>query len=237
MGVTLPTEKTTKSLSATTAKVLLYGVPKIGKTTLAAGVDPDHTLYLATEPGIGAHELYAVTINSWQDFRDICGLLANPEAREKYTTVVIDTVDELFLYCQNAACEELGISYPGDLEFGKGWKAVSDKWRQGVGYISSLGMGIWFVSHAKDEEIKQRVGTHTKSVPTVTGKAREFLLGFCDHIFYATSMIGPEGEETRVLRTRPSVDYEAGSRQDDLPDPLPLDAGAVLAALSAEVLA
>jgi hypothetical protein len=198
MAVALPTEKSPKTLSASTAKVLLYGAPKIGKTTLCVDLNADHTLILACEPGTGGVEAYELAVRSWDEYREACALLAKGE--HKYTTVAIDTVDELWKFCTAATMGELKISHPSDLDWGKGWQAVTDKFRLGVGFLASLGLGVWFVSHSKDVEIKAPIGTRTVSVPTVGGGCRDFLLGFCDHIFFATSMVTEEGEQ-RVIRT------------------------------------
>lgn len=209
MSLALPTEKTPPRLSSATAKVLLYGPPKIGKTTLAGTIHPDTTLILATEAGQGALEHYGVAIPSWDKFRETVGLLQTQD--HHYTTVVIDTVDLLYGLCSDAAMKELGVMHPADLDWGKGWKAVIDKFRLAIGVIAAMDLGIWFISHAKDMEIKQRVGSVTKSVPSFPPAARDFVSGFVDHIFYLTSVETPEGE-VRAIKTDASEYWEAGSR-------------------------
>lgn len=227
--MTLPTEKTTPTLDVQTAKVLLFGPPKIGKTTLVANLDPDRTLFVATEPGLGALSVYAEPVRSWEEFRAIGPELHTGD--HNFTTVAIDTVDELHKMCTDYVLKQLGVNYPGDLEFGKGWAAVTDEFRLRVGALSSLGLGVWFISHAKEEEIKQRIGTITKMVPTISGGARKWLTGFVDFILYAGSEQTADGEN-RVLRTSATENFEAGGRWP-LPDPLPLDAGALREALAA----
>lgn len=228
MAVALPTEKSPRTLSAATAKVLLYGPPKIGKTTLCVDLNADSTLILACEPGTGGVEAYELPIRSWDEYREACSMLSKGE--HKFTTVAIDTVDELWKFCTATTMAEHKITHPSDLEWGKGWQAVSDKFRLGVGYLASLGLGVWFVSHSKDVEIKQPIGTKTVTVPTVGGGCRDFLLGFCDHIFFATQVTLEDGRQERVIRTTASLAYEAGSRLT-LADPLPLTGEAVREAL------
>jgi hypothetical protein len=125
--------------------------------------------------------------------------------------VVIDTTDLLYDYCMAAAMKELSILHPSDLDWGKGWKAVIDKFKLAIGVLSAMDLGIWFISHAKDVEIKQRVGTLTKSVPSLPPAARDFLTGFCDYIFFMSTVETPEGE-VRAIRTDASEYWEAGSR-------------------------
>lgn len=228
MPLALPLEKTAPTLSASSSKVLLYGAPKVGKSTLAAGL-PGKTLFLACEPGLGGLDVFQVPVRSWQDFRDVCAAL---DGEHDFDTVVVDTVDELFRFCSDAAMKELGIQHPSDLGYGKGWAAVRDKFSLGVGYVANQGLGVWFISHAKDIEIKQRIGTINKTVPSIGGSAREFLVGFCDHIFFA-DFVETDAGKARVLHTEGSENWEAGSRTDSvrLASPLPMDPKAVIAAL------
>lgn len=226
----LPTEKTRPTLDPTSAKVLLAGPPKIGKTTLASRIDPDSTLILATEPGYGAIEAFVVPINSWAEFRQVGGELA--AGKHTFTTVVVDTVDELYKLCQAQVMVDVGIVHPSDMEYGKGYGLVGDEFRLRVGKLCSLGLGVWFISHTEEREIKQKVGTITRHVPSLTGKTGKWLAGFVDFIFMATSEQGQEGGDTRLLRTQATENFEAGGRVT-LPDPLPLDAAAVREAMLA----
>jgi DNA polymerase III delta prime subunit len=219
--LTLPIEKTPPSLDPATAKVLLYGPPKVGKSTLAAGLDTDHTLFIATEPGLGALEVYSVPVTSWTQFREVGAKLA--ENSDQFKMVVIDTVDELYRMVSDDVCTRMGVEHPSDKGYGKVWGAIASEFRLRVGKLSSLGLGIWFVSHSKDVEIEKSVGKITKTVPTVAGQAREFLIGFCDYILYATSHLSENGEQ-RVIHSSASENFEAGCRGEQLPDPLELRA-------------
>lgn len=223
--MTLPTEKSAPSLSPDLVKALLYGPPKVGKSTFASKINPDHTLFISTEPGLGALEVFEAPVTTWSEFREVGGeLAADPK---HYEVVVIDTADELYRMCSDHVCAELGIKHPSDADYGKGWAAVSDEFRLRVGRLASLGLGVWFISHAEDREVKKKVGTKTVTQPSLSGQARKFLVGFVDFIFLAT-WEGDEDEEKRVLRTQGAEHHEAGGRVPDgaapLPDPLPLDA-------------
>lgn len=222
--MTLPTEKSAPSLSPDKAKALLYGPPKIGKSTFASKINPDHTLFIPTEPGLGALEVFEVPVRTWAEFRQVGADLAKDPG--PFEVVVIDTVDELYRMCSDHICAELGIKHPSDADYGKGWSAVRDEFALRVGKLTNLGLGVWFISHAEDREVKKKVGSKTVTQPSLTGQGRKFLSGFVDFIFLAT-WEGDEGDE-RVLRTQGAEHHEAGGRVPEgaapLPDPLPLDA-------------
>jgi hypothetical protein len=214
--MTLPTTKTPPTLDMATAKLLVYGPPGIGKTTLAASVDADHTLLLATEPGTGGIEAYVQPIRSWEEFLATGSALAND--KHDFHTVAVDTADELFRFCQEHVMAQHHIAHPSDLEWGKGWQLLSDEFRLRVGRLCNLGLGVIFTSHSKDEEVKQRVGSITRSVPTIAGQGGKFLMGFVDYILFATSEHTEDGE-VRMLRTSPSENWIAKARIE-LPDPI-----------------
>jgi hypothetical protein len=233
----LPTKKTTPTLTWEGAKVFLYGSPKSGKTTLAAGFDSDNTLFICTEPGIGGLSVFAKPVGTWHEFLQTCLALATAE--HGYKTVVIDTIDELQRMCTEHVLKDLSASMKlatpatslGDFEWGKGWKAFADEWHRAISKLGTLGVGLVFISHAKFEEIKQRVGTIQKAVPTLSGTARTFVLGFCDFIWYAEVTADEDGTPKRILHTDASPLFEAGSRLT-LPSPLPLDPQAIKAAMA-----
>lgn len=225
----LPTKKTPPSLSFAGAKVLLYGQPKVGKTTLAAGL-ADDVLILACEPGLGGLSAYSVEIDSWDTFRKVGAELSESD---KHSIVVIDTVDELYRMCADSVCQQLGVAHLADAEWGKGWQMARDEFRLRVGKLAALGgRGVWFISHSMDTELRTRVGTRTRTIPTLDKRAFGFIEGFVDFIFLAEAQATPEGDEQRVIRTAPAEEFVAGGRVN-LPDPLPLSADAVRKAIEA----
>ena len=231
--MTLPTEKTAPALSPARIKALLYGPPKIGKSTFASKINPEHTLFIATEPGLGSLDVFEVPCRSWGEFREIGADLA--EDPKHYEVVAVDTIDELYRMCSEYVCADLGCKHPSDLDYGKGWAAVADEFRLRIGKLAGLGLGVWFISHAEDREVKKKVGTKTVTQPSLSGQARKFLVGFVDFIFLAT-WEGDEEADQRVLRTEGAEHHEAGGRipegAEPLPDPLPLDAAALRKAMA-----
>jgi hypothetical protein len=242
-SMTLPTEKQTPTISPENARILVYGEPGSGKTSLGAGLDPEHTLILATEPGTGGLEAYVQEVRTWEEFLNVGAELA--KGKHRFKQIVVDTADALQTMCQDHAIATLNktegttFTYPGDFAYGKGWDAVSKEWRR-LSRFAQLGYGVMFTSHSKAEEIERPVGKVTRYSPTLSGASLKWLAGFCEFVFYL-EVVNIGGKDVRVLRSNKSPLHVAKGRvQRPMPDPLvieaanPLDSGRILREAMAE---
>ena len=207
----LPLEKSKRIYDLKEQKFMLYGRPKIGKTTFAN--DFPTPLFLATEPGHSHIECYKVNIRSWDEFLDACADIVNQ--KHNFKTIVIDIVDNLYDMCSDYICMKKGFEHPSDLPMGKGYGFVNEEFRKKVNKLSKLGYTILFISHLNTEKIKTKTKEYDMFTPTVTGKTRKFILGLCDHILYITSRMEQE-KEVRTIVTRGSMYWDAGSRNQEL---------------------
>jgi GTPase SAR1 family protein len=83
--------------------VLMYGTPKSGKTTTASKFP--NALLVAFEKGYSAiPNVLAAPVNSWNEFRQLLKQLEKPEAKAKYSTIVVDTADIAYDYCVKYIC-------------------------------------------------------------------------------------------------------------------------------------
>ncbi len=207
----LPKEKTTAIKSLDKFTMLLFGQPKIGKTTLASHF-PD-TIFLATEPGHRFLELWKLDIKSWDDFLEAGALIINSQ----YKTVVIDTVDNLFKLCEDFCCKKWDIEHPGDLGYGKGWSILKSEFQRAMLKFVGSGLNFLFISHQKEQEVKSRVIAYTKITNTLTESARKVLLPIVDIIAYlgTESVKDKDGNiinEEHVLITKAGPSLEVGAR-------------------------
>ena len=230
MGM-LPTKKTPPKLAPADLTVLLYGKPKLGKTTWCS--QAEGALFLATEPGLNHLDVYQVPITSWQQLLDAATEIA--QGGHAYKTLILDTVDNAYRFCHEHVCAKNGIKHPSDLPYGKGHALVNNEFHRVITKLASLPYGLFMTSHAQEREIEGRGGTYTKVTPTLPDAVRKILLGFVDIIGYADLEPDRKGDATtyrRVLRCRPAKHYEAGDRTGRLPETLPLDYAAFAAALA-----
>jgi hypothetical protein len=231
MGV-LPTHKTPARTDLADLTVLLYGAPKIGKSTFCS--QSDRAVFLATEAGLNHLETYQVPVASWPELLDACAEIAAGE--HTFRTVIIDTIDNALQMCEHYVCERQGIKHPSDLDFGKGYSLVTNEFTRVLIKLSLLPYGLYLISHAEQIEVKTRTEKYRKWVPSLSGKARKSIIALVDMILYADieEERNADGQivEHRVLRTKPSAAYEAGERTGRLPETLPLDYPAFLAAFT-----
>lgn len=223
MTVALPSNKSTPSTDLSTKTTLIYGPPKIGKSSFAARF-PD-ALFFECEPGLGELSVYKVPTYSWADLLEACKLVA--AGNHPFKTVVIDTVDNAFKLCTDHVNSKHNVEYEGDLAHGKGWAFVKNEWHRVLTRLASLPIGLVLISHATDKRIETRTGEYTKTQPSLPDRARQVVLGLVDMILYCDTVPKKDdkGQVTvhRVIRTKPHPTYEAGDRTGRLPEVLPLD--------------
>jgi len=174
---------------------------------------------LATERGVDNLECAVADCTTLENFRAACVELK--AGGHPYKTVVIDTVDNLYLMLKSEECRKRGIVDPGQAkDHGAVWGILADHMRNTMIFLQSLGLGIVLIAHSREVDVfdAELGSTERKTAPSLTGSVRDFALGFVDHLMFAT--VGPN--KARVLRTAPSRAYEAGSRMPGIPDPIAL---------------
>ena len=213
MGI-LPTEMSKPKSELSDFNWIVYGDPKVGKTTLASGFPG--VLFLATEDGQGAHGCYRIPIASWSKFLAACNEIATTE--HKFETIAIDTIDNLWDLCSDFMCRKLEIDHESELEWGKAYKMVKGEFFRALTKLSLLPFGLVMVSHATEMEVKTRTKKYTKTVLTFSRPDQSRLTGMADFILYCD--FGEDGK--RVIHTKPNESYIAGDRTGRLPDPMPM---------------
>ena len=219
----LPTEKTQPKNNLADLTVLVYGATKIGKSTFCS--QSDGALFLATEPGLNALDVYQVPIQTWEDLLAACAEIS--EGKHPFRTVVIDTVDNAYKFCTDYILRKYKVEHESDLAYGKGYAIINNEFQRVLTKLAFLPYGLFMISHAKEIEVDTRTGKYTRIVPTLPEKARKIVLGMVDIVLYCDLdvLAGDDGESVirRVIRTKPSLYYEAGDRTGRLPETIDLD--------------
>lgn len=220
----LPTEKTPPKNDIADLTVLIYGQSKIGKSTFCSHADS--ALFLATEPGLNALNVFQIEIRSWKDLLSTLAEIKN--GKHEYKTIILDTVDNAYRMCSEYVCENNDVDHEADMPYGKGWAMVNAEFARVMTRIAFLPYGFYMISHSQETEVDSRTGKYTKTVPTLPDRARRIVLGMVDMILFC----GIDDENKRIMRTKPDKHYDAGDRTGRLPETIDLDYVAFVAAFN-----
>ena len=200
--------------------VLLYGKPKSGKTTAACSF-PDAVL-LAFEKGYNAiGNAFPFDINKWSDYKMALRDLADQRTKDRFKTVIIDTVSICWDMCEKFVCQQNGVQKISDIPWGAGYTACKKEFENSLRQITQLGYGVVLIAHSASHVEKTADGSDIEIIsPDLPKRASEVCNGIVDIIGY----IGNEwvnGERKRWLYTRETPTLFAGSRFKYMPDKIP----------------
>ena len=152
------------SVDLTQYSTVLMGDTGVGKTTtlmkfLKELVPDKEPFFLEFEdrfqniPGI-----MAVKIDTMSDFKSVIGQLRNPALKEKFSCIVIDTLDKYEEFCERYVLENRDAEILKDVgAFGEGSLRFKSALRN-IGVIQSIGYTVHFIaqsSHSKDFDTKK----------------------------------------------------------------------------------
>lgn len=199
--------------------VLLYGLPKTGKTSFA--VQAPKNLLIAFEKGYnGLSDIYAVTIEKWIDFKKVLRQLESEAAKEKYYTISIDTATIAWDRCEEYICSREDVDRIGDIPYGGGYDMLKKEFQGALSKITMLGYGLICLAHS--EEKPASMGSEEIMVrPQLNKRAYAIINGLVDIIAYISVDFDEKGESVRNLYTRSTPNIFAGSRFSTLPKVIP----------------
>lgn len=210
----------------------------MGKTTIATKF-PKHLL-LAFEKGYNAIPgAMAKPIDSWSTFRKTLRQLKNPQVKEKFETIIIDTADIAYDYCEQYICDNAkrpdggtGVDSIGDVPYGKGYTLAAKEFDDCLRSIVQMDYGLVLISHSVDKTFKDEQGKeYNQIVPTLGNKARNIVDRMVDIIGYSRVVDTEEGSKT-LLFMRGTPRYIAGSRFRYTPDYIDFNYNSLVKAIS-----
>lgn len=194
----------------------IYGAPKTGKTTLA--VQMPGAVLLAFEKGYNALPgVMAQDITSWGEMKQVYRELKKSAVKEKFQSIIVDTIDIAADMCQKYICDQNGITTLGELGFGKGWTFFKNEFSQVFRGLTQLGYAVFFIGH--DKEVLDDNGNRTIR-PALTNSTRTIIAGMADIIGYAHQS---KDYAQSVLTVRcPDDSIECGGRFKYIKDEFPM---------------
>lgn len=236
-------------------KIVIYGVPGIGKTKWAS--QAPNPIFICAEDGLG--HLDVPHFPRAKSYEDVLGAItALYTEQHDYQTVVLDTIDALEPMIWAHVCattpHEKGYAVQRieDYGWGKGFTHAVNEWLTVMQGLDALrddrGMAVILCAHSSSVRIKAPDSDdYDKFTLKVHKYAEAIIRGWTDNLLFANyeqTLIaaGRDGERKRAAGTgkrllfteaRPS--FEAKNRYS-LPPVLPLDWNAFVAAQNATSL-
>ncbi len=184
-----PFQKTKINRDFTKLNKLLYGFPKTGKTTFASvqrdseGREP---LFIATEDGHGALEVYRDRVTSWEQFlasKD--KLVKNSDAIKKaHSCLVLDLISDLDQMCSDYLCARAKVRHISDLgDFGKGFAIQAAEFQGAIRPLFDI-LPITFIAHSADKEIQWNGEKVKSQSPSLSKRCMEYVNGKVDAIMW-----------------------------------------------------
>jgi hypothetical protein len=218
----LPTAKSPPKADAARKFILIYGRPKIGKSTAASKI-PD-AIFIALDPGLDEILCFRVpadgVVRTWEE---LLGYVEEIIKSSQFKVIIIDTIDVAWQLCADAVCKKAGVEYytEGALGFGKGRAMIQAEFQRLILRVKAAGLGLVLISHAQEREEETGAGTRSRWYPSLPRKAGDEITGLVDAILFLDI---DAANDQRVIRLRSSSRYMAGCRGGaTLPDKWPLD--------------
>jgi len=191
--VTLPT-KPIPAISENPRYLVLYGLPKSGKTSCLAQLD--NNLIIDLEGGTNFIDALAVQARSINDLGEIASAIRAKNAEvghSFYKRITIDNATRLEDICMSYACTlyrktELGKNWKGDdvttLARGAGYKYLRDAVKKVIDMFKDLCDEFILVGHVKDSLTdKEGQEINAKEIDLV-GKLGKIICGMADAVGY-----------------------------------------------------
>ena len=193
--------------------IMLYGLPGVGKTSLAAQFP--HVLVAGFECGTNAlNNVYVQPIKTWQDWKTMVNQLCRKEElKEKFQAIAIDTADEAWNLCAKWVCIQNSVNELRDLAWGQGYDLAKKEFAQTFRDLAYNGYGLIFTSHSTEKTFKNEKGEeYTQIVPALPTRPFDIINKMVDIITYIREISVPIGEDQFERRRYMFMRDEVGDR-------------------------
>lgn len=210
----------------------IYGAAKTGKTTLATRAGG--SLLLAFERGYNALPgVIAQDITSWTDMRAVLRELKKPEVREKFKSVIVDTVDIAGSFCEKYICTQNDVDKIGDIPYGGGWNLMKKEFEDVFRTITQLGFAVFFISHDKDKVFKTEEGfEYNQVVPSCPTSFNNIAKDMSDIYAYAKKYQENGVAKVKLILRSKDNSVDTGCRFKYIAPEIPMSYEALVDALN-----
>ena len=197
-----------KAVYQNPSTLLMYGPPKIGKTTMLSSLDK--CLIIDTESGSNMIEGHILNANNRKELIEIL-----KQAREghEFKYIAIDTIDKVVQWAEEAVCQENSVQALADLPFGKGWGLARDKVMNTIHAFKDVCDHLIIVGHRKTAKaVVEGQATVEPESLDITGRLKNMIMSDSDAIGY----VFRDENEKLMISFKSDDALEAGSRSPHL---------------------
>lgn len=195
--------------------MLIYGPPKIGKTTIMSGLE--NNLIIDIEKGSKFVTAMKKKVSDLSELQALGSAIVNKGKPYKYIT--IDTVTKLEEWCHDRALEKYknstqGSSFNGntlaELDYGLGYAKWREEFKLWMNKLSGLADHVIFLGHVKDKMLsKDGEEVHMKDI-NLTGQIKAIATSDVDAVGYM--YLDKENQKNRKLTFLTQDDITCGNR-------------------------
>lgn len=223
--------KANKVPTSLSGNILIYGSPKMGKTSIAYNLYKEKALFCAYERGyLFIDGIMAMDITKPSDMQKLVRELKN-DNKQTFDTIVFDVVDIFAKMYETYTCQLNGVDELSKIAWGGGWAKWESECEKVILELEKVGYNIVYISHATSKTMVKynedgKEVEYEKMMPTCPKRILNLIAKRCDHIFYIDQE-NVNGKPVRYLYTRDCEHHMAGSRVKNLPTRILLDADTI----------
>lgn len=197
----------------TAYKLMVYGLPGAGKTTLATKIGKN-PLILDVENGAGYVEGNVIEhkdLNTVEKFYNVLRELLSlaKVGKLEYDNIIVDSVDEAvrMLEAKMSGATDSGdmkqTIYNGDGSYGNGKKFMENEIRlrllKALDLLTNYGVSVTLITHANQKKLLDAEGNR---LDTIAPKMDEYLMNlFVEHMDFVYYLKNVDGERSIVLES------------------------------------
>lgn len=202
-------------------RLLLFGAPKCGKTTITSYLDD--CLMIDMEKGSYFVEAMSIEVNNMAEFGEMMKALRQAKldngGKVPYKYISLDTLTALEEISLDYACKlynktPMGAAFKGDvrtLPNGAGYLYTRQAFFKMLKPLEDYCETLILVGHVKEKDITKDGETLTEKSIDLTGKTKHILCAWADTI----GLVYRKGNKT-MINFEPSESNIVGSRQEHL---------------------